>query len=49
VNEAHGQQPGGESIVHQLAKPVARAVAWSAALLGAAALAAATVRNVKEK
>jgi hypothetical protein len=42
VNEAEGQQPAVESIVHELAKPVSRALAWSsvAAALGALALAA---------
>ena len=48
MNEAQGQQPAVESVVHELAKPVARAVAWSASLLGAAALVAAAVRNVRE-
>jgi hypothetical protein len=49
VNEAEGQQPAVQSIVHELAKPAARMLAWSATAVGLAALVAATVRNVREE
>lgn len=45
--EAEGQQPAAGSIVHELAKPVMRTVAWTSVLAGAAALALATWRNVQ--
>jgi hypothetical protein len=48
VNEAQGQQPAVESIVHELAKPAARALAWASVAAGMAALVAATVRNIRE-
>jgi hypothetical protein len=41
------QQPAAESIVHQLAKPVSRAIAWSATSLALAALVAGARRNLK--
>jgi hypothetical protein len=47
--EAQGQQPAAQSIVHQLAKPVTRTLAWSSVLAGAAALALATWRNVQDR
>jgi len=49
VNEAEGQQPAAQSIVHRLAKPVARMLAWGATAVGLAALVAASVRNVREE
>jgi hypothetical protein len=45
--EAKGQQPAVESIVHDLAKPTVKTLAWTAAAAGALALAAATLRNVR--
>jgi|tagenome__1003787_1003787.scaffolds.fasta_scaffold20246580_3 hypothetical protein len=41
------QQPAAESIVHDLAKPVARAVSWAAVAAAALALAAGAVRNAR--
>jgi hypothetical protein len=46
--EAEGQQPAAQSIVHELAKPAARVLAWSAVAAGAASLIAATIRNIRE-
>jgi hypothetical protein len=48
VNEAEGQQPAVQSVVHELAKPAARTLAWGSVAAGLAALVAATVRNVRE-
>lgn len=45
--EAQGQQPAAESIVHELAKPAMKALAWTACLVGLAALGAAAIRNVQ--
>jgi hypothetical protein len=41
------QQPAAESAIHDLAKPVARAVAWSAAGAALAALVAGAVRVLR--
>ena len=49
MNEADGQQPAVESIVHALAKPAARTLAWGSVAAGLAALVAATVRNIREE
>ena len=49
MNEAEGQQPAVQSAVHELAKPAARALAWGSVAAGLAALAAATVRNIREE
>jgi hypothetical protein len=49
VNEAEGQQPAVQSIVHELAKPAARGLAWRSVAAGLAALIAATVRSLREE
>ena len=42
------QEPSLEPTIHEMAKPVARTLAWSATALAALALAAATVRTARE-
>jgi hypothetical protein len=44
--EAASQQPEAGSIVHKVAKPLMRTLAWTACAAGVAALALATWRNV---
>lgn len=46
--EAQGQRPAAETIVHELGKPAAKLLAWSATAVFFSALAAAAVRNVRE-
>lgn len=46
--ESEGQQPAVESIVHRLAKPATKGLAWSSVALAAAALGLATWRNVQD-
>lgn len=46
--EGQGQQPAAQSVVHQLAKPATKLLAWTGTAVFFAALAAATVRNVRE-
>jgi hypothetical protein len=46
--ESEGQQPAAQSVVHKLAKPAMRGVAWSSVALAAAALGLATWRNVHD-
>lgn len=41
------QQRAAESAIHELAKPVARTLAWSAAGAALAALLAGAVRNLR--
>ena len=45
---AQEQQSAAGSVVHELAKPISRLLAWSSVALGAGALALATWRNVRE-
>lgn len=43
-----GQQEGAQSVVHKLAKPATKGLAWTAFTLAAAALGLATWRNVQD-
>lgn len=46
--ESEGQPAAVQSIVHKLAKPATRGLAWSSVAAAAAALALATWRNVQD-
>jgi hypothetical protein len=45
--EAQGQQPAVESIVHRLAKPAMRGLAWSSVLAAVGALALGARANLR--
>ncbi|HWD65008.1 MAG TPA: hypothetical protein VG405_07515 [Solirubrobacteraceae bacterium] len=45
--EPAAQQSNVESVVHRLAKPATKGLAWSSVAVGAAALALATWRNIQ--
>lgn len=42
------QEPSAASTIHATAKPLSRAIAWSTVAAGAATLAAAAVRTLRE-
>lgn len=46
--ERNGQEPSLEQTVHALAKPVTRALAWTATALATLGLAAAAARTARE-
>ncbi|HEU4657685.1 MAG TPA: hypothetical protein VFR97_09180 [Capillimicrobium sp.] len=46
--EKEAQNPTLAPTVHAVAKPVTRAIAWSAVAAGAGALAAAAIRTLRE-
>lgn len=45
---SEGQQEGAQQIVHKLAKPTTKGLAWSSVAVAAAALALATWRNIQD-
>jgi hypothetical protein len=47
VNDSQGQQPAPDAVVHELARPVTKLLAWGSVVLGAGALALATRRNLQ--
>jgi hypothetical protein len=46
--EPEGQQEAVQPVVHKLAKPATKGLAWSSLAVGAAALALATWRNIQD-